>query len=1816
MGWEDESEPLDGPATATAAPPKALSWQDQSEPVTSTKSWEDQSEPISEGQFAGSLLGKAAPGAGERLQADQQHQQQVKAYRDSVRAELNRRYATIGDQGNGVRQATELAIDAEIANHQQKIEQQSKDWMFSSDAVSSGILTGIAKLGATGGSLVNRGASLLTGGSLTGLGQSFDQAADEYNQESSDLSAANELAQRDSILPRSVIRAIPAVTEAVAGGSLLGKGGLGLGPAGVATGFGVDQANKAITEGREAGLSGWGLGAYATMQGVLQAGISRVFIAGHMPGLAGQLGAGEAVKEGLGEALKRLPAAIGQQIPEQLLIGAAQQVNRKLAGVDPHALDADNLKQMVGDTIIQSVLAGGLAESPEIARGIRDWSASFTGKATPSRKDFATAGLPQMPAAERADFAQTVRDVLDHPEDHIADPGKPIEPTPGPPETTPDTTPAPEPVAAAPEAPPAVHPDTEAALGLPDAHLSFGESEQAAEPPSAAVATSGDLVTPEAGHEPEIGLNEHGETTAEPTQSPEATATPEPEAKPQRFRGKWPIFEVTDKWQTLPEGHVVDLHGVMEKEGPNGETLVKAKPPISLERIAGGPLETPAAKPAEAPPEPERFDVGQRVLVTAEDGTAKRATVRAVNDDGTYQVRTPQGKLETYPADKVVNPETIAGYGPDDIAGREPDASAPAEQGVAQRPAPAGEPKGFLQHDVVPAINSLTDQFRNTVGWFRRKFNPESLGKSAQTMAQSLVGLGGTRAREMDKFNAAYSAAEKMFRGLPPEVGTEFYLRMDEGRDQKIEGMKPEVAESFNTLAKELRDRLDMRRKQIQDMGHGHLKDFKENYVPYLFKKPEEVQALFQGMGSKSPLPGSKGYLKQRTTDDLRLAIDNGAQLLSPNPLEILRQHDAQVVKYLTADRTFKELNAKGELKFVRDVLGQKPPEGMRPVPGNMFTVYGPRDMTISEHVDQVMYDGLTKILDNLGVTHERVASLGKPGALGYSIQGGDKIVTRSGSGLSTVAHELGHQLDHRYAGQEGFPSTNDPTTAEEFKNIAALRFEGQRAPSKTMRDYVNKPAEKMAMMVEAYVSAPERMQAVAPELYKRFDSFLRSQPELRELADVKPGLALKRLDTKLSTGGQLVMGRYFADDGAAQVMENFLSPGIKGKLFGPALTGAASVGNMSTLALSGFHLGMTAGTDITSHAAEGLDSGDIRKFAKALGTALPSTLINQDRGQAIRTEWAKPGTYPEISALVNLMERAGYRANEDSRYADRMNNGLKDAIEHGNVIGAAIRWPFAKLEQWNPIMRKIVPNAKAAATGSHLLALMEAHPDMTQEQLVPETRKILKDMDDRFGQVVYDNRFVNRGWLDALQLTFRAVGYMQGSISAGVGAVVDTAKFGVNSARRLGEEVYSRIGGEVPTMTKPEWTRKMNFVIASTVGTMMYGALKQYFATGKWPEEIKDYFYPQTGGNDKNGNANRESPPTYARVWFAMLHDPIAYIQHSVGPLPTLLNDLRKNADFYGTQIRNPDDPLLKQVGDVAMHTAKSMAPFSLQGVVKNIQDGKPLSSSLGPMFGFMPAPASITQTKAQQLANELRIAREPPGTRTQSQADSSAAKRDLAAKIKAAGPAGAAPDVQAAIQAGKIKTSDVKGLIERTGETNLQHSIKGLEAGEAMKVYAVATDAERSQIYQQVVSKIEGSKDMSSADKQAAMQQLGPAPAGAQGTPRGRMPQRPQPNGPPNPGGMDDDTAKALGSLALQKSAPPPTRKQGEPVDSYQGRLQQHVASVTEAHQALVASGAKNDDVRRVMAIEARRRGENVGSDAFGGRLQRLHAQPPGQR
>ena len=529
---------------------------------------------------------------------------------------------------------------------------------------------------------------------------------------------------------------------------------------------------------------------------------------------------------------------------------------------------------------------------------------------------------------------------------------------------------------------------------------------------------------------------------------------------------------------------------------------------------------------------------------------------------------------------------------------------------------------------------------------------------------------------------------------------------------------------------------------------------------------------------------------------------------------------------------------------------------------------------------------------------------------------------------------------------------------------------------------------------------------------------------------------------------GQLVLaGHYYAPESAARVINNYLSASLRSKAAFRFYLSIANSLNQSQLGLSAFHFGFTSLEAMQSKVALALyqaSKGDVLKSASTFARAPFAPIENILAGDKLYKEGIRPGSQgAEAAVMVETVMKAGGRIKQDSFYRTKFGERVQELYRQGNYIGAALRSPFAAMEYSSvPIMEYLVPRQKlgvfADIAAYEMKRLEGQRPEVVQEALV----KAWQSVDNRMGQIVYDNLYWNNTFKDLAMASVRSLGWNLGTIREVGGGLVDIGRF----------------GKAILNKQTPEVTHRMSYVVTLPITVGAIGGMIHYLYNGEGPKELVDYFFPKTGRKDDKGRDERFSLPSYVKDIVHIIHDPVATGVGKLNPAITSTVEMLNNKDFYGAQIRNGDDSLVKQ---------------AIQSATYGVSLFKPLGFRAGraeAFIGLTPAPAFVVNTKAENVMSNLLGARIPQGAITPEHEAKLKVRNEIIGKIKRGEDI---PD-ELADQFNLFTLREKENAIKTGTHTYLQNGFSRLTLEESLKVWKAATPEEKQELTEAFGTKI----------------------------------------------------------------------------------------------------------------------------------------------
>lgn len=982
----------------------------------------------------------------------------------------------------------------------------------------------------------------------------------------------------------------------------------------------------------------------------------------------------------------------------------------------------------------------------------------------------------------------------------------------------------------------------------------------------------------------------------------------------------------------------------------------------------------------------------------------------------------------------------------------------------------------------------LGQQVRDTVA-------PALRNRTARQAADALRDMMARNDQGNDRDAAQFQRAMDSFDRMTRQEQAAFHDAAERGQPQADPALQP--------ISDQLHAYNDAWLERIRKLGTGKLQQAIEHYVGRIWQDPEAAQSIMAQIFAKKPLEGSKGFLKHRSYEYYLDGIAAGLKPVTHNPIEMMLMKGAEMRRYYEMQRVLQELQGGGKRKFVR--LGGDAPENWRTVKDKAFEVWAPPSTTLREAFDSGLRDQLLAFAADNGISHARKVSLGRGhgSTWGVSREGQNDVITRFGGPDFVIAHEVGHALDDQYHFLDAIRGDRDPEMASKLRQqlnaLADARFEHDDEASAKFRSYVRQDAEQAATVVQAYVSARHLFEQLAPDVLERFERFIADKPKLAGLADVQPTLTMGSANAEKSLAGPQLVGHYYVPGEVATLFDNMLAPGLlqrSGAMRG--MFGANSLLNSLSLGMSAFH---GTGTAIRSIATAGeqalvaLSRGDARTAAGSAIAAAVAPVRDYLQGGKLIKAWYRPeGADPQVLRTLDGLAKGGYRPTMDRAFrlralqeiartwrqaqgAAREPTPMARPAAYANAaLRTAMLAPQAAIQAttW-PILEHVVPRLKAGA--AHYLMAQEAArlpTGATVQQQRAAARRVVDMVDNRFGQLTYDNEFWPKWFKNVNHVLQRAPGWNLGTIREWGGAAVDTATM----PRRIVESAKGTAAAENESLL----THRQANAIAQLGVLALAGGLAHYLMTGKQPEG-KDWIYPQTGDLDENGHPVRLSLPADLKDVVGWGTHPLLTAKHKQSPVLSTLAGILSNKDYWGTQVRNEDDPLAEQAKDVGRFVLQQGVPFAYTSQQRLKQQGaSPIKQAIS-YAGIQETSPQYSLTPAEQVARQVTADQRPEGGRTKFAAQHARDKGELQREVRGADPAQRAQVLRDAATAGRITPAEANRLGERSVRTPFDDQVMQFGIHDLLRVWSAANEDERAKLQPLLLKRLEGPDALSAA-------------------------------------------------------------------------------------------------------------------------------------
>ena len=954
----------------------------------------------------------------------------------------------------------------------------------------------------------------------------------------------------------------------------------------------------------------------------------------------------------------------------------------------------------------------------------------------------------------------------------------------------------------------------------------------------------------------------------------------------------------------------------------------------------------------------------------------------------------------------------------------------------------------------------------------------------------------------------------------------EFMQRMDEGR--------PQLSLTLSGPAKYLKQAFDGRKDELIKHGLEAAKSWREFYFPHIWDltKDEKGPGVIARIMGRRPLEGTKSHQKKRVFPTVMDGIRAGYVPVDWNPIRLswLKLHEMD--RCIGAWKLLESVHALNLPVYVRAMT--KMPEGYSTPNDPIFRVYKSPLIDVKEAVDPELMAGFKKVADALGTTISTKMSLGRATSggrtrWGSSSESGDEIVRRFGGAEEIVAHELGHSMDTKLGLLDQLRKGDEKTVDRELGRLADLRAEGlpdDDPKTDRYRAYIHQPDERIANLVHAVVNVPDLVQEYAPTTWGKLHDLAGTEPAVEQLLAVKRSVRLETHQGAVHAGGVVQAGAWALPTPVTDIINTHLAPsllagkkGIGRKLFHLYRLSANAM-LMARLGWSGFHPAFTTNNAVLSKlslAGTNAARGNLGGALKAI-EQIPSGAAAGFMANPVVREWYAPGTQGEgVAAIVKYLEMGGGRAKQ-SRLNDlggwenffrelrkvglgNEGGGLQmaaDVARHPVAAGGVVaKHPLVTLKAaietgTRYIMHTYVPNIKLAASADlaarDLAEFMKESGAKSFKEVLEQTDPIrLKDraarvvdtMDDRMGQVVWENYFIDKTLRDVISATVQSPGWQFGTWRHIGGAVIDALKGAVRGVGHVFGQDWGKPETDVRGRALPAINDRMAYTILLPFYTALMNTFIQLAYTGERPKDLKDLVFPRNGRTNPDGTPMRLSPATYMRNIAALLGGfvgPTGSLWHGIGQAATAASHMTnsmlstmlewaKNEDFYGTQIIDKNAPPAEQLADMLRFLLKSFESYSYQGMKKEHQAGTPWLETAPAYFGLPPASAQLSRSPLMQELIEYERDHRSAAPRTKEQTEKSDLKREIRAARMRGDEEAEAEAEQRAREGGMFTPKDLRKLSSsKIAESSMVQGFKSLPLPDAIKIFKMGSPEEKA--------------------------------------------------------------------------------------------------------------------------------------------------------
>lgn len=377
-------------------------------------------------------------------------------------------------------------------------------------------------------------------------------------------------------------------------------------------------------------------------------------------------------------------------------------------------------------------------------------------------------------------------------------------------------------------------------------------------------------------------------------------------------------------------------------------------------------------------------------------------------------------------------------------------------------------------------------------------------------------------------------------------------------------------------------------------------------------------------------------------------------------------------------------------------------------------------------------------------------------------------------------------------------------------------------------------------------------------------------------------------------------------------------------------------------------------------------------------------------------------GNQIEVAQMISDGFMGGLTLRMPGSYRTDTIRAMRDAWAKNNYVGALLRSPLAVGSMvMKPLFNIYIPQLKwGLFLELYSQQLSENHDALERSDIRRSeiARSVVNTVENRFGEVNFDNFFWDNTYKSGMQTVFRSVtwkiGFWRG-FTAAVGPEMKEAFLDPLKAMRedwkAGEK--QRPAGEYFI---PKLGQNQAWLLCMALASAALGTVLAKVYSGKYPWEwtgeeehrgmspegalLLETIHPRTGKVDPyTGLPVRMTLPTGIRDFEHAFRDPRSYVSSSMSGMTSHAIDSIENRDYFNNYVYDPNGTEYQKMAQLFAYNMPQ--PISVQNFREGKASGDMTNFKLG-MAGMTRASNDYDLTKAEKRMRDLKRSAHTPLT------------------------------------------------------------------------------------------------------------------------------------------------------------------------------------------------------------------------------------------